>query len=192
LAKAKRAAPAPAPDASADADSARLFFALWPELGVRNELAAWQRKLQQGGNANAMRPWTFHLTLAFLGTTPEAQFDAVKDAASGARGKAFDFVLDHADYWPHNHIVWIGCSTPPPQLLELQAALTSNLAAAGVVFDNSKPFNPHVTVLRNVRIAKKEWPQSILAWPVRDFVLVESKPGIDGSRYQTIAKFPLR
>lgn len=191
MAKARATVPSPAKDEAADADSARLFFALWPELGVRNELAAWQRKLQQGGNARAMRPWTFHLTLAFLGDIPEARFDAVKDAASSARGKAFDFVLDQAGYWPHNHIVWVGCSTPPPALMELQVALAANLAAAGITYDN-KPFNPHLTILRNVRVARAEWPQSILAWPVRDFVLVESTPGADGSRYQTIAKFPLR
>ncbi len=187
----KRAEPLTASPPEEPADSARLFFALWPEISVRNDLTAWQKKLQQGGNARAMRPWTLHLTLAFLGTTPEDQFNAVKEAAAGARGKAFDFVLDHAGYWPHNHIVWVGCSAPPPPLIELQSALAAKLMEAGIKFD-AQPFFPHVTTLRNVRIAKTGLPQSVLAWPVRDFVLVESKPGADGSRYQTVAKFPLR
>lgn len=189
----KRGAPPGEPaEPSVPSDSARLFFALWPEIGVRNELAAWQRKLQRGGNARVMRPWTFHLTLAFLGATPESLFDSVKDAGAAARGQSFEFVLDQAGYWPHNHLVWIGCSAPSPALVELQAALAAKLGAAGVAFDNSKAFHPHVTVLRNVRTERADLPQSIVAWPVRDFVLVESKPGADGSRYEIVARFPLR
>jgi 2'-5' RNA ligase len=173
------------------AESVRLFFALWPETGVRKELAAWQKKLQQGVNAQASRPWTLHLTLVFLGATPVAQLDAVKDAAAGARGKAIDLLLDKADYWPHNHIVWAGCSAPPAELLELQATLTARLAAAGVAFDK-QAFKAHVSLLRNVRNPKAEWAQTEIIWPARDFVLVESKPGKDGSRYEISARFPLR
>jgi RNA 2',3'-cyclic 3'-phosphodiesterase len=179
------------PEAAGADGPARLFFALWPEISVRNELAAWQRKLQAGGNARVMRPWTLHLTLAFLGATPFEQFDAVKDAAAGARGKAIDLLLDKAGYWPHNHIVWAGTSAPPPTLLELQATLTARLAAAGVAFD-AQAFNPHVTLLRNVRNPKAEWAQAEVIWSARDFVLIESKPGKDGSRYETVAKFPLK
>jgi 2'-5' RNA ligase len=178
------------PAAAAPDGSARLFFALWPAISVRNELAAWQRKLQAGGNAYVLRPWTLHLTLAFLGTTPIEQFDAVKDAAAGARGKAVDLLLDKAGFWPHNHIVWVGSTAPPLALLELQATLTSRLATAGVIFDKQE-FNPHVSLLRNVRNPKAVWTQAEVIWPARDFVLVESKPGRDGSRYEIMARFPL-
>jgi 2'-5' RNA ligase len=179
------------PAEAEDADTARLFFALWPEISVRNELAAWQRKLQQGGNARVLRPWTLHLTLAFLGPTPLAQLDAVKDAAAGVRGNAVDLLLDQADYWPHNHIVWVGCTAPPPALIELQSALASRLNAAGIAFD-AKPFHPHVSLLRNVRNSRPQWARSSVAWPARDFVLVESRPGNDGNRYEIVARFPLR
>ena len=177
------------PDAAAG--SARLFFALWPEIGVRKQLAAWQRKLLSGGNARVLRPWTLHLTLVFLGRTSVERFDAVRDAAAGARGRAVDLLLDEAGYWPHNHIVWAGCTAPPPALLELQSALLARLAAAGIAVD-AAPFHPHVSLLRNVRKAKPELPRASVAWPARDFVLVESTPGEDGSRYEIVARFPLR
>lgn len=179
------------PETEAAGDSARLFFALWPDTGVRKELAAWQRKLYAGGNARALRPWTLHLTLVFLGRTPAAQFDAVRNAAAGARGRAADLLLDEAGYWPHNNIVWVGCMAPPPALLDLQSTLAARLAAAGVAFDN-KAFFPHVTLLRNVLKAKPAWPLESVAWPLRDFVLVESRTGADGSRYEIVARFPLR
>jgi 2'-5' RNA ligase len=182
--------PATAESDAADGSS-RLFFALWPEIGVRKQLAAWQRKLQQGGNARVLRPWTLHLTLVFLGQTPAEQLDTVRDAAAGAGGRAAELLLDEAGYWPHNHIVWAGCTAPPPALIELQLALVKRLAAAGVALD-AKPFYPHVSLLRNVRKAKPEWPQASVAWPVREFVLVESKPGADGNRYEIVARFPLR
>ena len=185
---AKTRAKAPPPD---DGDALKLFFALWPDLETRNALAAWQRDLQKGRNARAMRPWTLHLTLVFLGVTPDDRLDAVKDAAAGVRGRAFDFALDTAGYWPHNHIVWAGCGSPPPPMLEFQATLADRLKAAGFTLD-ARPFHPHVTLLRNVRDAKGELPQAIVPWSAREFVLVESQPMEDGSRYQTIAKFPLR
>jgi 2'-5' RNA ligase len=181
----KSAAPDPANG------SARLFFALWPEIGVRKALAAWQRKLQAGGNSRALHPWTLHLTLVFLGPTPLEQLDAVKAAAAGARASAAELLFDEAGYWPHNQIVWVGCKVPPPALIELQSALAARLTAAGIAFD-AKPFQPHVTLLRNVRTAKSELPHAIVEWPVRDFVLVESTPATDGSRYQIVARFPLR
>jgi 2'-5' RNA ligase len=174
-----------------DAESVRLFFALWPGIEVRHELAAWQKKLQQGVNSHPLRPWTLHLTLAFLGATPVAQLDAAKDAAAGARGKLFDLLLDVAGFWPHNQIAWVGTSTPPPALQDLQATLRTRLTDTGVKFD-AKAFHPHVSLLRGVRNPKREWPQATVIWPVRDFVLVESKPGKDGSRYGIVARFPLR
>jgi 2'-5' RNA ligase len=172
-------------------ETVRLFFALWPEIEIRHELAAWQKKLQQGVNARAPRPWTLHLTLAFLGATPVAQLDAAKDAAAGARGKAFDLLLDIAGFWPHNQIAWAGSSTPPPALQELQTTLCSRLTSAGVKYD-AKTFHTHVTLLRSVRNPKAAWPQEIVVWPARDFVLVESTPGKDGNRYEILARFPLR
>jgi RNA 2',3'-cyclic 3'-phosphodiesterase len=173
------------------AETVRLFFALWPEIGVRHELAAWQKKLQQGVSAQAQRPWTLHLTLAFLGATPVAQLNAVKDAAAGARGKLFDLLLDVAGFWPHNQIAWVGTSTPPPALQDLESVLRTRLTDAGIKFD-AKAFHPHVSLLRGVRNPKPEWPQATVIWPARDFVLVESQPGKYGSRYEIVARFPLR
>ena len=173
------------------AETVRLFFALWPESAVRKQLGAWQKKLQQGVNSNAPRPWTLHLTLAFLGATPIAQLDAAKDAAAGARGNQFDLLLDVAGFWPHNQIAWVGTSTPPPTLQELHSNLSTRLADAGVKFD-AKAFHPHVSLLRGVRNPKPEWPQATVIWPVRDFVLVESTSGKFGSRYEIVARFPLK
>ena len=175
--------------------SLRLFFALWPDSKTRTALAAWQQKLARSCGGRAMRPWTLHLTLAFLGSTPEERLDAVKAAAAGARGAAFEMLMDRAGFWPHNRIVWAGCEAVPPPLAALQADLVARLAAAGIGFD-AKPFHTHVTLLRNARPPAAELPQGSVPWEAKDYVLVESKPapdlGPDVSRYEIIARFPLK
>jgi 2'-5' RNA ligase len=188
--------PARKPADKAETESnVRLFFALWPEIKTRNALAAWQQKLLRACGGRAMRPWTLHLTLAFLGSTPEDSLDAVKTAAAGARGAAFEMMIDRAGFWPHNRIVWVGCETVPPALAELQADLVARLAAAGISFD-AKPFHVHITLLRNARPPTKELPEEKVVWSAREYVLVESKPapdlGPDSSRYEIIARFPLK
>ena len=175
--------------------SARLFFALWPEGKTRSALAAWQQQLLRACGGRAMRPWTLHLTLAFLGRTPEEKFEAVRMAAAGVRGAAFELAIDRAGYWAQNRILWVGCDFVPPALAELQSGLAARLAAGGIAFD-AKPFEAHVTLLRNARAATRELPQASVDWRVRDYVLVESKPapdlGPDSSRYEVIARFPLK
>ena len=173
----------------------RLFFALWPEIGTRNALVAWQQKLLRTCGGRATRPWTLHLTLAFLGSTPEDSLDAVKTAAAGARGAVFEMMIDRAGFWPHNRIVWVGCEAVPPALAALQADLVARLAAAGISFDD-KPFHVHVTQIRNARPPTRELPEEKVVWSAREYVLVESKPapdlGPDSSRYEIIARFPLK
>ena len=45
----------------------RLFFALWPDEGVRAELARWTRALHAACGGRTTRADKLHLTLAFLG-----------------------------------------------------------------------------------------------------------------------------
>ena len=180
-----------AQDGAAGGGKVRLFFALWPDSKTRAALAAWQKKLARACGGRVMRPWTLHVTLAFLGATPEDRLDAVKEAAAGTRGGACEMIIDQAAFWPHNRIVWVGTDTPPPALTALESGLRSRLAAAGIAFD-AKPFVAHVTLLRNARPPRGELPADSVPWAAQDFVLVESQPSPEGSRYEIIARFPLR
>ena len=136
-----------------------------------------------------MRADTLHITLAFLGSTPAEQLDALANCADTIKIDAFELVLDQAGYWRHNCIGWLGASETPPQYFELIEALNTALQAAGFPVD-PRPHVPHVTLLR--KSAGGEAPAcSPVRWPVGDFVLVKSSTESDGAHYEVIRRWSL-
>ena len=144
-----------------------------------------------GGRAT--RPETIHITLAFVGDVPEARLPELVAAARAVAGEPSVVEVDRLAHWGHNHICWAGCSRPPPALDRLVAALRQQLLAAGFAVDRAQDaFIPHVTLVRKTHSAA---PASVLEpplhWPVREFVLVRSELGGEGSTYRELARFPL-
>jgi RNA 2',3'-cyclic 3'-phosphodiesterase len=120
--------PSPAPAAP---DTLRLFFALWPDDATRDALNRAGKWLHQHWGGRRMRADTLHITLAFLGSTPAEQLDALTACADAVQADAFELILDQAGYWRHNRIGWLGASQTPPQHVELVGALNAALRAAG-------------------------------------------------------------
>jgi len=167
----------------------RLFFALWPDDATRDALNRTGKWLHQHWGGRRMRADTLHITLAFLGSTPVEQLDALVACADRVEAEAFALLLDQAGYWRHNRIGWFGTSEPPPQHFALVQALNDALQAAGFPVD-ARPHVPHVTLLR--KTAGGEVPAcSPVRWPVGDFVLVKSSTDADGAHYEVIRRWPL-
>ncbi|MBW8458436.1 MAG: RNA 2',3'-cyclic phosphodiesterase [Thiobacillus sp.] len=174
---------------AADPDTLRLFFALWPDETTRHALDRTGKWLHQHWGGRRMRAETLHITLAFLGSTPADQLDALTACADTVRTDAFELVLDQAGYWRHNRIGWLGASQTPPPYVELVGALNAALREAGYCVD-ARPHVPHVTLLRNsVGGAVPECEP--VHWPIRDFVLVVSRRESDGMHYDVIRRWPL-
>lgn len=171
-----------APGSSA---SVRLFFALWPDDPVRDALARYALAAQRVAGGRAMRPATLHLTLAFLGDTPVARLPALRGAASRVVARPFSLLLDRAAWWKHNRIVWVGASSVPEALTSMVGDLREDLATAGFRFD-AKPFVVHATLIRNA-VPRGPLPElRPIAWNGDGFVLVQSRLGPNGSRYEPI------
>ena len=136
-----------------------------------------------------MRADTLHITLAFLGSTPVAQLDALVACADAVQSHAFELILDQAGYWRHNRIGWLGANETSPQHLDLVGALNTALQATGFPVD-ARPHVPHVTLLRNT--AGGEIPAcEPVRWSVSDFVLMASHTEADGAHYDVIRRWPL-
>jgi 2'-5' RNA ligase len=181
--------PDPAGPRPAEPDTLRLFFALWPDDATRDALNRAGKCLHQHWGGRRMRADTLHITLAFLGTTPIAQLDALAACADTVQTDAFELILDQAGYWRHNRIGWLGASESPPQHVELVRALSSALQKAGFPVD-ARPHVPHVTLLRKSRGG--EVPECVpVRWPISDFVLVKSVIEPDGAHYEVIRRWPL-
>lgn len=129
-----------------------------------------------------------HITLAFLGQVDAAQFDAIVAAARGVQARRFTLRLDEPGYWTHNHIAWLGATKAPEELKVMVAELRAALVRAGISFD-PKPFVPHVTLVRNARPPKEEWPTlNQVEWPVNGFALVSSERDESGPYYRIAAE----
>ena len=135
-----------------------------------------------------MRPENVHLTLAFLGSTPAAALPAVIAAADRVPPRAFTLRVDEPGYWRHNQIAWAGVREVPLELAALVGDLRAALVAAGIAFD-PKPFVAHLTLVRKARPGFKLPSLEPIDWPVRDFVLVRSVTGTDGSTYEVAQRW---
>lgn len=168
-------------------ESARVFFALWPPAALADDLAGQAGQLAQTCGGKPTRADTVHLTLAFVGDIDASRLPELAAAAQGLSPPPFTLTLDRLGYWPHNRIVWAGCSAPPAGLGELAAALRTRVMAAGFPVDRGQAgFFPHVTLLRKATQAPPSPTLVPREWPCRDFVLVRSQLSASGSRYRVI------
>ena len=165
----------------------RLFFALWPSRKGAHALAEWAREVQRTTGGRATREETIHLTLAFLG---EADPEQAIAAAREVRGEPFGLEVDTARYWRRQRIVWAGPGAMPGALEALVSRLHPRLATAGFVLE-ARPFAAHVTLLRKAGEPAALPPLPVVRWRADEFVLVRSSPSTLGSRYETVARFPL-
>jgi 2'-5' RNA ligase len=174
----------------------RLFFALWPTEAVRraaDEAARGLRmKMQPGGYLSA--PERYHVTLLFLGdTVPAAQEAAARAAAAKLRAAPFELQLDLASSFPRNREIpwWLGPRETPAALSAFYEALREQMVAGGVTPERLR-FVPHLTILRNARLALPPTPITPIPWRVDEFVLVRSRLDLKPVEYELLERWPLR
>lgn len=125
----------------------RLFFAAPLEPAARARVAGLVDALARtGADYKWVEPQNLHLTLAFLGETPEDRLPALKEAlAAAARGRAaFSLVFDRIgafDSLKRPRVLWLGASVGAEALAEIAQPLIPPDEAA-------RPFKTHLTLGR--------------------------------------------
>jgi 2'-5' RNA ligase len=168
----------------------RLFFALWPDPAVRDELYRVAQAMQRDCGGRVMWRDNLHQTLVFVGNVAAEKIAALEAAAGRIAAGSFQLEFGTIGYWRHNRIVWAAPVTTPASLLNLVAALEQELAQSSFVFDQ-RQYVAHITLVRDAH-APAALPSLRLAWQARDFALVESCRGSRGVEYGVIARWPLR
>jgi 2'-5' RNA ligase len=167
----------------------KLFFALWPEDGVRTQLARWSRDLHLVCGGRQTRAENLHLTLAFIGEIADERVAEVVRAAGEVAPRRGVLLLDRPGYWKHNRIAWAGAAAVPEELEVLVSELRSALEQSRIRFD-AKPFVSHVTLLRDAREPRAmPWLEPI-PWALDGFALVRSPGG--GGSYEVLKYWGLR
>lgn len=140
--------------------SLRTFIAIELSEDLRKEIGLLQDQLRSQmprGSVRWVRPEGIHLTLKFLGDTPQEQVDQVKAALSEAAAKAgpFRITVRGLGCFPNTRrprVIWVGLEEPTGTLRRLRDAVEAHVAPLGYPTEK-RTFSPHLTVGRVQRHA---------------------------------------
>jgi len=182
--------PPPPPVAPRAERQHRLFFASWPDDGLRSALAPGIRALQPAGVGRPQRPDQWHVTLQFLGSVPASRVARAREAAAQVRALPCEIVFDGVEFWRRPEVLTLVARELPPPLGSLVSRLRAALASLGFQ-PESRPFRAHLTLARKVTDPVLPVKFEPLRWPVTDFALVESITDRSGSVYTPLASWTL-
>lgn len=153
-----------------------------------------------------VKPENLHVTLAFLGQTPEERLADVTAAAREAAAPIAPFALafERAGRFPERgrpRVVWLGIAEGAPSVLELGAGVYAGLRGRGLRFDD-RPLAPHLTLARVVEDASAAEARTVAAalgtlaagrlqFKVTEIAVIQSVLSPAGPRYTALATVPL-
>jgi 2'-5' RNA ligase len=119
----------------------RVFFALWPDLQIRSELAK-IAATELRGNGKRVPSNNLHLTLAFVGAVDTKQEDLAR-AADLVHESAFRLNLERLGFFDNSEVAWSAPGEIDVALSALVNALHGALSERQLAFD-SVTFRPQL------------------------------------------------
>lgn len=145
---------------------------------------------QRECGGRAVPAHNIHLTLVFLGAVPRERLEGLERLAATIEGEPFTLTVDRVDYWRHNRILWAGVKDCPDGLAALVKRTERALGGVGFRL-NSRPYVPHITLVRDARRAPAQSRLAPVSWPVSEFALVESVQLDNAHMYEVLQSWPL-
>jgi 2'-5' RNA ligase len=188
----------------------RLFIAIELSPEVKQGISRLQGDLKQRLPPRVVR-WTnpegIHLTLKFLGDTPESKVSAVAQGVLAAAAGFEPFELRVAGFgcYPNPRrarVLWVGVPDVSKALAGAQRAIDLHMARLDYARE-TRPFSPHLTLGRvNERVSPAERQAladlldrtevgSLGVVPVQEIVLFQSELRPDGAMYTALARAKL-
>ncbi len=167
----------------------RLFFALWPEVSLREQLSSAIAPLQNASEGRSVPAENFHITLAFLDSVPVSKIPAVIKAARSVSFPAFELTLDRYGLFEKPKVAWYGSTQHPDALERLVVELRE--ALNGIVrLRPERIYRPHVSAMRKQTELPDLAAPCKVVWQASDFVLVDSMYGPGRAIYTLLERFP--
>lgn len=183
----------------------RLFVSvdLPPELA--DPVADLQADFADAAGLDFVDPSQVHLTLKFLGDTPERRVDSVVSALERAVETAdvgpFEATFEGLGVFPsleYISVLWLGVGRGTAEFEALQAPIEAELVDLGFSPEDHE-FTPHVTLARMKHAGGKELVQervetedpTVGTMTVEAVRLTESTLTADGPVYETVASVEL-
>jgi len=186
----------------------RTFIALEVSQDVRKRAAALMETLRgSGAKVSWTKPHNLHLTLKFLGDTPEERIAAVGQsvAQAAAEWPPFTLRLLGAGVFPdarRPQTLWVGAEQGSEAACRLAAAIDERLRQCGFPKEK-RAFQPHLTIgrVRGANTAEKRQLDRLLAeqqhfdcgpTDVREVLVLSSELSPAGPTYEVLHRCPLR
>lgn len=188
----------------------RLFASVMMESSVIPHLVALQQELQAElpGHYIWSRPQNLHLTLKFLGTTPQGKLEAVKEALDFVADNCpcFTLAIEGVGAFPtleDPKFIWAGLKVDGDVLQQLWRDLNLSLEPLG--FKAEPDYHPHITLAKRAKempdLRDQAQTEKVLHsfagrtfghFKVAQLDLVLSEPDQRGSHYRVLARSQLR
>jgi len=134
----------------------RLFIAVNFSDEIKSRILEVQGRLRsQTTRGNFTRPENLHLTLAFLGETPEEKLGDLRSILDDIGSPSFEVAFSRTGCFTHSRkeLWWMGAETGSSGVAFLKSIhdkLIRDLLDAGFSVDE-RPFNAHITLAREVK-----------------------------------------
>jgi len=179
----------------------RLFIGIPLAVATASDLATVVNRIRS--NATEYLRWSapesWHITLQFLGSTTLQQYECVTAHLRELRYPPIQIRLGALDTFNRAGILFVDVLVSP-ELLALQQAVTAATAPCGFT-PEMRPYHPHITLARRkgkgggmeLRKLKSriDPPPRFSSFTAENFVLYESIPTPEGSRYEIREQFSL-
>ncbi|MGF1644869.1 MAG: RNA 2',3'-cyclic phosphodiesterase [Thiotrichales bacterium] len=166
-----------------------VFLALSPDDEARTAIDRLNRSADLP-DGRLMPAENLHMTLRYLGTVPPAAIICVEAELAGTAMPAFTLALDYVDWYRRARVVWIGCRNPPQALLDLVNHCDAIAARCGMP-PRDRPFQPHCTLRRKVRLPPPDRAVPPILWKASTLCLFRSEPLEQGVRYRELCRSKL-
>jgi 2'-5' RNA ligase len=192
----------------ASGETRRLFIAVplapGPASAVQRLVEAIRADPPNGREVRWVRLDGLHLTIRFLGPTPDGDRSTVERAVAevASRRSPFRVEIDGAGAFPsaaRPRVLWLGVTDGTTELTAIARDLDQRLVAAGWPSDE-RAFNPHLTVARSdgvrdgpriARLLVDRATELDAAWQADRLTLFESVTGRGPARYVPLLEAPL-
>lgn len=124
----------------------RLFIAIDLDPKVKDYISSFMEK------SPSLR-WTkieqLHITLKFLGDTPDELLQQIKESLKSIEWKSFDLTIRDTGFFPNRkrpEVFWLGMDESE-KLVELKDSIDKSILPLGIPIEKRK-FSPHLTLMR--------------------------------------------
>jgi 2'-5' RNA ligase len=161
--------------------SGRLFLAAVPDADTARRIYRFAVALKRahGFDGKIIEPERLHVSLFFLGESPELAVRIACEAAAEIRTSPFDVLFDRSVTFrgkPGNQPSVLTGDDGLDRLKSFRRTLGLAMASNGLRFLAKKDFTPHITLMYAEHDVE-EHPIEPIGWTVNEFVLIQSMHG---------------